>query len=340
MFKQGFLIGASTAAYQVEGNNDRADFWALEQLEHSMFLEKSGDAVDHYHRYEEDIRMMAESGLNAYRFSIEWARIEPKYGMWDEQEIEHYRDVISCCKEYGVEPIVTLHHFSSPKWLMAEGGWEAPATADAFAAYAEKVITELGDELKYVCTINEANMGIQMARMMPSGDVDKGNESNEVVQVGTGAPDAGDGVDMAAFMMQAMTEMALAFGGMPNIFLFPRTPDGDKVIMNAHIKARKAMKKIKPELKVGLTLSLFDIQTQPGGEQLAAQLWDEDFAHYLPAIAGDDFLGVQNYTRKIVGKNGVMPVPEGSKSTQMGTSGRVRIQRTVADHRERHRYRG
>ena len=123
-FEKDFLLGASTAAHQVEGNNIHSDYWLMEHMEYSQFVEPSGDAVDHYHRYEEDIRMLAEAGLNAYRFSIEWARIEPEQGKFDANEIEHYRKVIACCRKYGVEPIVTLHHFTSPAWLIRMGGWD------------------------------------------------------------------------------------------------------------------------------------------------------------------------------------------------------------------------
>ena len=127
------------------------------------FAEPSNDAVDHYHRYEEDIALLAGAGLNAYRFSIEWARVEPQEGCFDESELEHYRKVIRCCREHGVEPVVTLHHFSSPKWLIERGGWEAESTVDYFKRYAVKVVEALGDELHYICTINEANMGLQIA---------------------------------------------------------------------------------------------------------------------------------------------------------------------------------
>ena len=85
-FPKEFLLGASTAAHQVEGNNRYSDLWAQEQMEHSSFAEPSNDAVDHYHRYEEDIALMAGAGLNAYRFSIEWARVEPQEGCFDESE--------------------------------------------------------------------------------------------------------------------------------------------------------------------------------------------------------------------------------------------------------------
>ena len=160
---QDFLVGAATAAHQVEGNNIHSDYWAMEHMKYGNFNEPSLDAVDHYNRYEEDIKMVAEAGLNAYRFSIEWARIEPEQGVYDENEIEHYRKVLTCCRENGVEPIVTMMHFTSPKWLIENGGWENEATVEAFKNYCQYVTEQLGDLMHYVCTINEANMGIQVA---------------------------------------------------------------------------------------------------------------------------------------------------------------------------------
>lgn len=309
------MIGASTAAHQVEGNNRNSDFWALEQMEHSIFAEPSKDAVDHYHRYEEDIRMMAENGLDAYRFSIEWARIQPGRDLWDEREIEHYRNVLKCCHENGITPVVTMHHFSSPKWLISMGGWENPETADLFAEYCKRMAQELGDLMGYVCTINEANMGIQIAHMMQENAETPDCVSEEKVQVGLS--DQGDGFDFMAAMMEAARKFGCEPGQL-NIFLFPRTPQGDAIIINAHKKARDAMKAVKPELKIGLSLSLFDLQTADGGEEKAAEIWEQDFGHYLPAIENDDFIGVQNYTRKIMGPSGALPAPEGAELTQMG----------------------
>ena len=162
VFSNEFLIGASTAAHQVEGNNVHSDYWAMEQMKYSSFVEPSLEAVDHYHRYEEDIKMLADAGLNAYRFSIEWARIEKEKDVFDEEEVAHYRDVIACCKKNGVEPIVTLHHFTSPKWLICEGGWDDEMVIERFAIYAKYIAEQLGSEIHYICTINEANMRLQI----------------------------------------------------------------------------------------------------------------------------------------------------------------------------------
>ena len=111
----------------------------------------------------EDIQLMADAGLNAYRFSIEWARIEPEHGSYDEKEITHYRNVLKYCLEHGITPIVTMHHFSSPKWLIQKGGWENKDTIKYFTEYCQFVVQKLGDLMEYVCTINEANMGLQIA---------------------------------------------------------------------------------------------------------------------------------------------------------------------------------
>lgn len=310
MSKQ-FLLGAAIAAHQAEGNNIHSDFWALEQMENSTYKEPSLDAVDHYHRYEEDIRMLSEAGLNAFRFSIEWARIEPEKGRFEEKEIAHYRSVLECCEKYGVTPIVTMHHFSSPKWLISQGGWEDERTVEAFAKYCQYVVERLGDKLEYICTINEANMGLQIAAV-----------AQDIMRKMGIAPQIGMKFELPREIMAKKAREAAVFGLNPtqtaNTFLSLRTAEGDILVMRAHEAARDAMKSVCPHLKVGLTLSLFDIQAQPGGEEEATKLWDADFAHYLPYIQKDDFIGIQNYTRKLVGKDGALPVPEGAEVTQMG----------------------
>ena len=310
---QTFLLGAATAAHQVEGNNIYSDFWAQEQMENSNFAEPSRDACDHYNRYEEDILLLKEAGLNAYRFSIEWARIEPEKGRFDDKEIQHYRDVIKFCRKNGVEPIVTLHHFSSPKWLITEGGWESENTVRYFAGYCRYIAEKLGDLLTYVCTINEANMGLQMAaisrRFMKQMGIN--------IQVGVNLP-------MQEKQKAIREESAKVFGvdaskGI-HTFLSQRTPQGDLLIILAHEAARDAMKDVCPHLKIGLTLSLHDYQPADESAETSEKVrkeWEEEFLHYLPYIVKDDFIGLQNYTREIIGPDGVQKAPEGAVLTQM-----------------------
>lgn len=309
--KTGFLLGASTAAHQVEGNNIHSDCWTLEQMEGSGYKEPSLEAADHYNRYEEDIRLMAEAGLNAYRFSIEWARIEPEKGIYDEKEIRHYERVLKCCRDNGIEPVVTMHHFSSPKWLISEGGWESEKTPEYFARYCRLIAERLGGQMNYVCTINEANMGLQIAEVA----------RDMMMKMGI-KPQVGVKFELPEAFRAKQAKEAAAFGlpeGIPvNTFLTPRSEQGDRLIMRAHEMARDAMKEVCPDLKIGATFSLFDIQKVEGGEENAERAWQDDFGHYLPYLKKDDFIGVQNYTRKIIGKEGSLPVPDGTETTQMG----------------------
>lgn len=316
-FAQDFFIGAATAAHQVEGNNIHSDYWAQEHMIHTDFLEPSGDAVDHYNRYAQDIRLMAGAGLNAYRFSIEWARIEPEEGRFDDAEISHYLDMIHTCREHNIEPIVTLLHFTSPKWLISKGGWESDETPAYFARYVRRVMERLGKELHYVCTINEANMGIQVAAIaerykkqmmarMQSGQTD-------------GTVQMGLNLEKMMANQEAAAKERMEIFGVPKTegFTSPRTPHGDEIVMEAHKAARAVIRETTPHIQVGLTLSLHDIQPLPGGEENAAKEWADEFTHYLPAIAEDDFLGVQNYTRTRMDASGSLPVPDGAELTQM-----------------------
>ena len=315
-FPKGFMIGAATAAHQVEGNNIHSDYWAQEQMTFTSFDEPSGLACDHYNRYEEDISLLAQAGLIAYRFSIEWARIEPQPGVYDEKEIAHYRSVLECCHAHQVEPIVTMHHFTSPKWLIEQGGWENPETVDKFAAYCRYVVGQLGSLFTYVCTINEANMGIQIAAIMRRYAINaqKNQSAEGKVQVGINL----ENPMMERMKKQAAENMQVFGTPQPQVFVSPRTPEGDLLVMRAHQAAKAAMKAVKPELKIGLTLSLHDIQATPGGEAEAEREWNEEFLHYLPFIREDDFFGLQNYTRTQMGPEGSLPVPEGAETTQMG----------------------
>ena len=315
-FPKGFLIGASTAAHQVEGNNIHSDYWTMEHMRSTSFLEPSLDAVDHYNRYEEDITLLKNAGLNAYRFSIEWARIEPRCGEFDEGEVGHYEKMIDFCRTIGVEPIVTLHHFTSPKWLIEKGGWECEDTVQYFARYCGYIAEKLGAKLGYICTINEANMGLQLSliakRYMRQLIFGKKKQTDGKAQVGVNLQ------HMIENMKIAKVENVEIFGREKlNTFVSSRTEEGDLLVARAHVAAREAIKKVAPHTKVGLTLSLHDMQYTRLGKSHAMKEWYREFGHYLPYIKDDDFLGVQNYTRYEFGIFGQKEPPKDAEMTQM-----------------------
>src|SRR6266536_6016760 len=148
----GFLWGAATAAHQVEGNNINSDLWVLEHVRSTIFVEPSLDACDHYRHYPEDIALLASLGLNTYRFSIEWARIEPERGYFSTAALEHYRRMLASCHEHRITPMVTFYHFTSPRWFAAMGGWEKAPAVDLFVRYCERTSRHLGDLISVAST--------------------------------------------------------------------------------------------------------------------------------------------------------------------------------------------
>lgn len=152
-FPQGFFWGTATSAHQVEGNNIYSDWWKAEQ--EGKVPHKSQRACDSYNRYEEDFDLAKAMHNNACRFSIEWARIEPQEGKFQEEEIEHYRRVIRAAKERGLEPFVTLHHYTVPQWFAEKGGWTHKKAPEYFERYVQFVVERLGNDARYWVTINE-----------------------------------------------------------------------------------------------------------------------------------------------------------------------------------------
>ncbi|MDQ3662325.1 MAG: family 1 glycosylhydrolase [Actinomycetota bacterium] len=270
---EGFIWGTATAAHQVEGGNTNSDWWAWEHAAGTPCREPAGDACDHYHRYPEDIALLAELGFNAYRFSIEWARIEPEEGEFSKAQLEHYRRVLSCCREHGITPLITFHHFTSPRWVAARGGWESTSTPDRFARYCEHAAAHLGDLIAVACTINEPNIVAEIG-----------------YELGHFAP----GVASASARDRANHNFILA-----------------------HQRGREAIKSAN-DIPVGLTLAMSDYQAVSGGEAMLDSLRERSEDIYLESAAGDDFVGVQTYSRKRVGPEGVMAPEEGAELTLMG----------------------
>ena len=269
-----FLWGAATSAHQVEGHNRGNDWHDWERAPDSPCAEPSGVACDHLHRYPEDITTLAQIGLNSYRFSVEWSRIEPEPGRFSERWLAHYGDMADACRAHGLAPMVCLHHFTNPRWMAAEGGWENPRNAELFARFCGRVVDSLGDRLEAVMTINEPNMpallGYELG-LFPPGKRDRDARLRAT-----------------------------------------------EVLIDAHRQAVDTVRERGPDVPVGMALAMADWQALPGGEeemQDTRRLREDVF---LDATAGDDFVGVNTYTRHRIGPDGWMGNEEGLELTDMG----------------------
>jgi len=329
-FPEGFLWGTATAAHQVEGNNLNSDFWVLEHLPGTIFAEPSGDACDHYRLYRQDLQLLKDLGFTSYRFSIEWARVEPEDGSISRAALAHYRDVLDTCHALGLTPMVTLHHFTSPRWLMKLGGWENPTTPQRLADYSQAVLQELGALIPYVCTINEANLPSLIRHMNLAAMQEAAGTAQAPVGVSS---DQSNPFSIAQLLEAAARELNTTPEKVKP-FLFATSDEALAIILEAHERTAAAVKAASPSTQVGITLALNDVQAAPGGEALAAEIWSDIFDRYLPACVGDDFIGVQNYTRQRVGPQGGLPNEDGVALTQMGyeyyPEALARVIRTVA----------
>ncbi|MFI1337507.1 family 1 glycosylhydrolase [Streptomyces sp. NPDC020845] len=287
----GFLWGASTAPHQVEGNNLNSDWWASEQLLPGMEL--SGDAIDSYHRYAEDMRLLADAGLTSYRFGIEWARIEPIPGKFSRAELAHYRRMIDTARQLGLEPVVTLHHFTNPKWFVDEGGWAGERAVERFQAYI-RAATSILDDVKWVCTMNEPNMLAIMVTM------------SRLVQ-------ASDAPASTKEWMSPTVEGA-ARPVLPN-----PDPQIGRRLAEAHHAARDILKK-HTDAAVGWTVACQALTPTPGNEEILRELRYVREDLYLEAAREDDFIGVQSYSSQPVDENGIVPHPQGPDTTLTGNA--------------------
>jgi beta-glucosidase len=159
-FPRGFLWGAATAAHQVEGNNTNNNWYAWEQQPTRIIHgHRSGLACDWWGgRWKEDFDRAAQAGQNAHRLSVEWSRIQPAPDRWDEDALDHYRQMLQGLHERGMTPMVTLHHFTEPLWLVEQNGWEREKTAEHFTRFTEKVVEALKEYCNLWVTINEPNV--------------------------------------------------------------------------------------------------------------------------------------------------------------------------------------
>lgn len=160
-FPENFLWGTATSAYQVEGNNIYSDWWEWEKGRSED--KRSGQASDQYNRFEEDFKLAQSLNLNAQRISVEWARIEPKPNVYDQTAINHYRQVLKSLKDKNFKVMLTLWHFTLPKWIADIGGWENPLTGEYFVRFLKRVVPEFDQYVDFWITLNEPGVYIFMA---------------------------------------------------------------------------------------------------------------------------------------------------------------------------------
>ena len=271
-FPAPFSWGTSTSAYQIEGGNDNTDWWRFERLPNSPAAEVCGDACDSWHRYEEDLDILAALGLDSFRLSVEWARIQPDQGVVSSEALAHYRNVLLACRERSITPVVTLHHFTLPLWVADHGGFESPDIVGWIAQYAGVVSEALGDLIGVACTINEPNIVALMGYLL-----------------GTFPPQAHSWERFVAV---------------------------NETMRACHVAMRDVLAEGPGSFPIGLPLSLHEWAAVEGSEDRMESLRDEMEDKYLLTREGDDYVGVQCYTKFTIGPNGVEP-PDG-ETTEMG----------------------
>ena len=154
-FPDNFIFGTALASYQVEGGIYNNDWTHWENKDNSVCAEPCNEACKHYELYKEDIDLLVDLGIRAFRFSIEWSRVEPQEGEYDLNEINHYVDKAKLLLEKNITPIVTFHHFTTPEWLMDDGLWASEKTTTAFVNYVDVMMQHLPKEIEIFNTINE-----------------------------------------------------------------------------------------------------------------------------------------------------------------------------------------
>jgi beta-glucosidase len=272
-FPDAFSWGTSTSAYQIEGGNTNTDWWRFERAEGTTAVEVCGDACDSWNRYEEDLDILASLGLNAFRLSVEWARVEPEQGNFSTEALDHYRAVLTACRARNIVPVVTLHHFTLPLWVADQGSFEHPDIAQWMADYATKVGAALGDLIGIACTINEPNI-----------------------------------VAIMGYLRGLFP---------PQVTSWDRFVAVNETMRACHVAVRDALREAPGNFPIGMTLSMQEYEALPGFEDRLDSFRDEMEDKYLYSLRGDDYVGVQCYTKLILGPDGVVNDPDG-ELTDMG----------------------
>ncbi|GAA5036044.1 family 1 glycosylhydrolase [Microbacterium fluvii] len=298
-FPPGFLWGVATAGHQVEGGDTASDTSFLEQVAPTVFQQPSGDACRSWELWQTDLDLAAGLGLNAFRFSVEWARIEPVPGEFSEDALDHYAAVVDGCCARGLAPVITLSHFTSPHWFAMRGAWLDPEAPELFARFTRRVIERLGGSIRAVVTFNEPNLPEMLTW--------------------SGLP------PFVAELERATLEAAGRAAGVEryrtgNVMIPEDFPGMREGMTRAHLAAKQVIAELRPDLEVGLSISMADDVALPGGEALRDRKRAEAYDYWLRLAADDDFIGVQNYERLVYGPDGLVRPAAGTALNEMGSA--------------------
>lgn len=294
-----FLWGAAGAGHQIEGDNTTSDTWFAEQVKPSVFQEPSGTACDSWNRWREDIGLVVAMGLTAYRFSVEWARVEPTEGTWDEAALDRYEAMVDECVAQGLAPVVTFNHFTAPHWFAARGSWLNPEAPALFARYCDKLMDRFGDRIAYVVTLNEPNLPHVLSWLnLPDFVREVERATLDACSVAAGVP---------AYRLA-------------NVVLPEELEAMEDGLEAGHVLARAAIKARRPDLPVGLSLAVMDDVVDGDDASVRDRKRAECYQRWLELARGDDFLGVQNYEQVPYDGAGQVPPAAGVPVNQMGTA--------------------
>ena len=281
-FPPNFKWGAATASYQVEGGIENND-WA--QAAREGKVPPCGRACEHYERFEQDFDIAKSLGHNCHRLSIEWSRIEPEEGRFDEREIEHYRKVLQALHARGLEPFITLWHFTLPLWFVEKGGFENENAPKIFARYCAYVAGKLERHCTHFSTINEPMVYV----------------SNGWAR-GTWPPfKKWPGIEYAAITTSGRTINPQSELGLGNIIRYISVM---RRLERAHNAAYDAIKKVCPDAEVGIVkqVILYHANANPINRIMAGVMnWFWTYRFMSRVIAKCDVIGLNYYLHKKFG---------------------------------------
>ncbi len=280
-FPPDFLWGAATSSHQVEGGCTQNDWWAWETA--GRVPEPSGSACDHYRRFREDFDLAKQLNHNAHRFSLEWSRIEPEEGRFSPEGLAHYGEVIDALRERGIEPVVTIHHYTLPLWLAAKGGWETPGVEHIFARYAARVLDEYGDRVRWWITLNEP--------------VVHAFKSHVIGEWPPGKQDYGSALRVTRHMLRAHV---LAYHEIHGRRADAMVSVAKHALALTSCNPHRMLDRLSVRLRSYIFNDLFLDALHSGALRVPGLFWER-----LPQARTLDFIGLNYYTRDFVRNTGI-----------------------------------